>query len=59
MLIVIMLALIMQRLFSVYCLVWCIKNDMNYIIYLKKIKIYKDTLHKYDKKDLKNILRVN
>uniref|UniRef100_A0A0V0GKK5 Putative ovule protein n=1 Tax=Solanum chacoense TaxID=4108 RepID=A0A0V0GKK5_SOLCH len=39
------------------CLVWCTKNIMHCIIFLKKIFVYKNTLHKHSGKDVKKVLR--
>lgn len=36
-----------------HCLTWYIKNGMHCIIFLKRIIIHKDTLYKYDEKDVK------
>lgn len=56
--VLVMLESVMLKLFLIPCLIWCIKNNM-YCIISEKVLVYKNTLHKYGRKDVANLLRGN
>lgn len=53
-----MLILVMLRLFLAHCLVCCIKNSIQCIVFIL-INSYKNTLYKYGGKDVEKDLRSN